>query len=38
VNAVTPALTPGTGKACVVNTDLSGANVKIFFDAYGYPA
>lgn len=29
-------LTPGVGKACAVNTDLSGANVKFFFDAYGY--
>lgn len=38
VNATTPAITPGPGKACVVNTDLSGANVKIFFDAVGYPA
>jgi hypothetical protein len=36
VNATTPDITPGVGKACVVNTDLSGANVKVFFDAYGY--
>jgi hypothetical protein len=38
VNATTPAITPGPGKACVVNTDFSGATVKFFFDAVGYPA
>jgi len=30
--------TPGTGIALAANTDLSGANVKVYFDAFGYPA
>jgi hypothetical protein len=38
VDATQPNLIPGVGKACVVNTDFSGASVVIFFDAYGYPA
>jgi len=35
-SAATLPITPGVGKACVNNTDMTG--VIVFIDAYGYPA